>query len=356
MNIYERALQYRRELLAMERTAARELIAAYGDAWLRIRARLDNLLAQIDAATEAGTVVSQAWLFRGERLKALLEQTEAEIRRFATVADTLVANEQRKAITMALQHADQAFLTGLEPARKAGVFLQFNRLPTEAFQQLVGFTVAGSPLRDLFDELGPDSSKEIRKVLLNGVALGRGPKAIAREARRALGGNLVRATTIARTETLRAYREASRQTYAENDDVVKGWRWIAAADRRTCAFCWAMDGTVHKTDEPMATHPNCRCVESPVVKTLAELGIGSDDSEPPYQTGVARFATLQDAEQLQVLGPAKFAAFKDGKITLPQLAGFRRDARWGTVGFEKSLTAVLGSSQRGRPSGGRKAA
>lgn len=360
MNIYQRAAQFRRELLQMERPAAAEMVSAYGDAWLRIRDRLDELLAQIPEATDAGKTVSQGWLFRGARLKTLLEQVESEIRTFARTADGLLTTSQQRAVGMALQHAEQLYLAGLEPATRAGVFLTFNRLPVGAVQQLVGFTVSGSPLRALFDELGPGASKDVRKALLNGIVLGRGPRAIAREVKRTLGGNLVRALTIARTETLRSYREAGRLTYEENDDVVKGWRWVAAADRRTCAFCWAMDGTVHKLDEPMATHPNCRCTQVPVTKTLAELGIaGADVAQPAYKPGTERFAELDEAEQLQILGPAKFAAYRDKRITLTDLAGFRRDPRWGKVGFEKSLTAILGADKakrHRRATGGRIAA
>ncbi len=73
-----------------------------------------------------------------------------------------------------------------------------------------------------------------------------------------LGGNLVRALRISRTEMLRAYREATRRNYQANGDIVAGWRWLCAKQARTCAACLAMDGT-HKCRDQTADNVSGAC-------------------------------------------------------------------------------------------------
>ena len=82
-----------------------------------------------------------------------------------------------------------------------------------------------------------------------------------------LAGNLTRALRISRTETLRAYREATHRTYQQNSDVIEGWYWLASlsSSGRTCAARIALHGTFHANDERMKTQVNCRCAQLPAV-------------------------------------------------------------------------------------------
>ncbi|MBX6770872.1 MAG: hypothetical protein IRY83_04050 [Chloroflexi bacterium] len=235
-DIFETADRFRAELLRRERQAASELVRAYGAVWQRIRQRLDDLGEQIAQARQRGEDVSPAWLLQFERLQTLQRQVEAEINQFARYAEPVIVAGQAQAVELGQQHAEQLMLAGLgEPP--PGVTITFARLPSEALRDLIGFLQDGSPLRDLLDELGPEASRQVRQALIAGVATGQHPTQIARQVRQALGGNLVRALTIARTEVLRAYRESSRRVYEANRDVVEGWVWHSAANARTCAFC-----------------------------------------------------------------------------------------------------------------------
>ncbi|HEX5083570.1 MAG TPA: minor capsid protein, partial [Blastocatellia bacterium] len=107
------------------------------------------------------------------------------------------------------------------------------------------------------------------------MALGRNPRAIARQIREGLGGNMVRALTIARTETLRVYRQASLQNYQANSDIVAGYYWRSSRSRRSCGACIALDGTFHPLDRPMRAHVRCRCTMIPGVKGV-EVDRGVD--------------------------------------------------------------------------------
>lgn len=57
---------------------------------------------------------------------------------------------------------------------------------------------------------------------------------------------------------------------------------------------------------------------------------------------VEAFEGLGENAQIKLLGPAKFAAWKDGKIRLNGLVGRKFDPRWGWMRYEKSLVEALG--------------
>lgn len=340
-DIYDLAAQFRRQLLAHDREAAAELIGYYGEVYRRLRQRIDVLLRQIADARAAGEEVSPAWLFQAERMQALLDQVAAEMRRFADAAGVQITEAQRQAVALAEAHAEQLALTGLGKP-PPGVLVTWSRLPREAMTDLVGFLQEGSPLRALLDELGPEASRGVREALVVGIATGQNPRTMARQIKRALGGNLVRALTISRTEVLRSYREATRRSYQANRDVVKGWIWHAHLDTRTCAACWAMHGTTHNLDERLDDHPNGRCAMLPWLKTWAELGIkGIEGGEIEVGRGEALFDALSAKDQQRVLGKKAFEAYNNLQVDLRDFVGRKRDPHWGTMRYRLPLHQAL---------------
>lgn len=339
-DIYTIAEQFRAELLRRERQAATELVRAYGAVWQRIKRRLDDLGQQITLARQRGEDVSPAWLLQFERLQTLQRHVEVELREFARFAEGRIVAEQHEAVQAAQEHAVRLMRSGMgEPP--PGVTVTFARLPSEALRDLIGFLQDGSPLRELLDELGPEASRQVRQALIAGVATGQHPTVIARQVRQALGGNLVRALTIARTEVLRSYRESSRRTYQANADLVRGWVWQAALGLRTCAFCWAKHGSFHRLDEQFASHPRCRCTMVPATRSWRDLGFDVPETPGDITPGPELFDRLPEEQQRAILGPAKFEAYRSGQITLDDLVGHRRDPRWGPVGYERSLRDIL---------------
>lgn len=216
----------------------------------------------------------------------------------------------------------------------------------------MGFTSDGTPLRALLDALGAEASQAVRETLIAGLATGENPRAIARRVKGEFDGNLARALRVARTETLRAYRTAALRNYRANDDVVKGWIWLAAVQGRgagrTCASCWAMHGTTHSLDEIMDDHPNGRCAAAPWVRSWAELGFEGLPEWSETPKGVDLFARLTPQEQDRVLGAAGGAAYRAGAVKMEQFVGVRYSARWGSLRYARSLTAVLGPEEAKR--------
>lgn len=343
-DLQEIADRQRGALLRREGAVMRRLTAAYVEAWARLQGTLKALTARIDDARRRGEEPSPSWLLRQELLAVLERELVAEVSRIARLAGGAIAEEQAALVGLAQEHTRDLVDAAMGTA-PPGVSLTFARLPTSAIAELVGVLADGSPVASLLAELGPDAAREARKALTTGLALGESPRTIARRARSAFGGNLTRAMTVARTETLRAYRESSRRSYEANDDVVTGWVWHAAADGRTCGFCWAMHGSEHPLEEKMATHPNCRCAALPRTKTWAELGFDVDEPEDGVRRGADLFAELPDSQQRNVLGPAKHAAYEAGALKLDDLAGFARSRRWGRTGRERSLTEVVGAER-----------
>lgn len=271
-----------------------------------------------------------------------------EIGRFARFAGARIASGQAVAAEMGQEHARQLALAGLgEPP--PGVTVMWARLPREAVVDLIGFLHDGSPLRTLLDELGPEASAAVRQALVTGVATGQSPRTVARWIREGLGGNLVRALTISRTEMLRSYRESSRRSYRANSDVVESWVRHEACDQRTCPLCWALHGKEYPLKERFATHPRCRGTLLPKTRSwrdiLGEKGAGIPETRVSVEPGPSRFARLPEAEQMRVLGPAKFAAWRDGAIGWEDIPGFRRDPKWGPVGYERGLRDILGAEK-----------
>jgi SPP1 gp7 family putative phage head morphogenesis protein len=330
--IYEIAQQQRAALIRGERQAASEMVRAYGVIWQRIRGQLDELLAARNAAERLGVQVDESWLWQHGRLQALQMQTEAEIRTFAEFADPLIQRQQARAVDAAL--ADSEELVRRRAAQLPAMQVQWNRLPTDALANLVGFTADGSPLRKLLDELGPAAGRAVRDELLSGVALGQNPTAIARAIKQDLGGDLVRALRISRTETLRAYREMTYQAYQANGQTVDGWIWLSAATPRTCAACWAQHGTLHALSERLDDHPNGRCTAVPHLR---------EDPQPvAIAMGSAQFADLDPAAQDAILGKAAGNAYRAGDVKLADFAGHKHSKEWGSTLRVKSLKEITG--------------
>lgn len=327
-----------------ERRAASEMVRAYRAAYRRLEADLARVQARIAQARRTGADLSPAVLYQERRIQVLEARVLEEIGRFAAGAESIVRAQVEAAATMAGDQAVRMIDSALPP----GIGVDTVRLPVEAVEQIVGASQPQTALGQLFARLGPQAAAAVTEELVSGVALGRHPRVIAAGMREALGGNLTRALTISRTEVMRAWRESARETYRRNADVVSGWMWWSALDRRTCASCIAQHGTVHGLDETMATHPRCRCVAIPKTRSWRELGFGAGDEPPPAETGVAWFERQPLTVQREVLTPAKLAAYRSRQITLADLVQHTDSPAWGPSSREASLRTARQAAARRR--------
>jgi hypothetical protein len=156
--------------------------------------------------------------------------------------------------------------------------------------------------------------------------------------RQGLQSGFQRSLVIARTEQLRAWREASRATY-QASGVVAGYKRLAAKSTRTCIACLLADGQFYALDQPFEEHPQGRC-------TLVPVLIGRDP--PDWERGRQWLERQPPATQRQLLGPAAYNAWQAGDLRLEELVERHEHPTWGAALQVRSLRSVLGSEQAAR--------
>jgi SPP1 gp7 family putative phage head morphogenesis protein len=269
------------------------------------------LNAQIEQAQASGQVVSPSWVKQQWRYQSFLQQIQAEFDQYGRTLDATVNARQ--------------FFEARQGASDAGAMIgaQFNRLPVRALENLADGLRESSPLVQLLNTFGRDAAQDVSGVLLNALALGKNPRAIASEIKDALGVPLHRALTLSRTEANRAYRQATFNTYQDNG--IEGYYWVSSKSRRTCLACLALDGQFFPMDRPQPSHVNCRCTSIPAIA-------------PPKarQTGEQWFNQQPDEVQRQMMSGVAFDAFKAGKISLRDFVGRADSRKWGQAYYELS--------------------
>lgn len=336
-NVYDIAQQFRASLISRDQAAAKQLIKAYGQVWISLQKRLKLLTDKIEEARASGEVVNPAWLRQQERFIELLKQVNLEVGRFAEFAGRRITAAQRAEITRAIRDAETLAKTAIA---KSGVSGTFNRLPVGAVEMLAGALSEGSPVMNRLRQLAPKARETVKDALMQAVAQGLNPRQTAKEMRNALGGNLTRALTIARTEQTRAYREASRTTYQQNSDVVSGWQWTASKSSRTCLNCLSRDGKIWPLEKPLPAHPNCRCVMVPVL---------IDHPLPKRQTGAQWFESQPAETKRAMMGNRAFELYRQGKIKLSDFEGEKETPEWGLTTFQRSLVQIERGEAKANP-------
>ncbi len=164
--------------------------------------------------------------------------------------------------------------------------------------------------------------ESLTRITLDGVAQGRGYKALTKDIRQLLGGPgfQQRAELIARSELANAYVQAQKQ-YAQAGGY-RYVRWIAVGDERTCATCGSRSGRIFRTDEVSGTaHPRCVLPDTPV-----SPGLTAGAMRSMYRGDVVS-VTLQDGQvftvtanhpMLTARGIVKASALRDGDQLLKE--------------------------------------
>lgn len=305
--------EFRAEVLRQDKAMLRQLSQAYAMIERSLKRELNALMREIEQAQREGKTVNRDWLRRSWRYQQLINQAKAQVNGYSNGAAPFIETKQRQAINLGQFHAADLIQTGAD--------ISFARLPSEAIQELVGVLGDGSPLAKVLDKLAGEAAREIRDVLITGLGSGHGAAKIGRAVRQVIDIPRWKALQIARTETMRAYRQSTLQTYAENSDVLDGWVWTSTLSTRTCAACWSLHGTffpLSKTFFP--AHVSCRCTSIPSVK-----GVKTN-----VQVGSVAFTNLPAQEQQTILGPTRYEMFQAG-TPLEDFVMLTRDREWGVA-------------------------
>jgi len=138
--------------------------------------------------------------------------------------------------------------------------------------------------------------------------------------------------------------------YDLNREHYEGYMWVACMDWKTCVVCGNLDGKIFPAlpgepdgppKIPDETHPNCRCVLTPVLK-----GMKDDYSTVNYKDW---FERQPESRQIDILGPSKYVLYKQG---MP-VERFIKDGRIATLEELGALSArkkdILFSQSSGEP-------
>lgn len=327
--------KHRKRIIDREEAAFREMLAVYQDLQRDLRRQYNDIQKLILGAQAAGEEIKGSWILKSKRLNELLTQVQREVVRFGGRVTNVVSREQRAAMTIAADQTSETLdlITGQPPIG--------SMLPTRVVENAVGMMGDGSPMIAYFEKtFAPAVAEAIKKEIITAAATGTDFKTIARRLQRAGDITRSRALTMARTEVNRVRRATTRQIYRENADVIEGWEWVAAKSSRTCPVCLALDGSIHKLDEPFPQHINCRCTMVPVI-------IG--EARTPRTTGEEWFDRQSDDVKAEIIGVDGLKAYKEGIVKLKDFVGYATSKEFGRRVYTKPLVNILAAKPVAEP-------
>lgn len=124
-------------------------------------------------------------------------------------------------------------------------------------------------------------------TIAQGVAEGRPTAAMIQDLRTRLGVVKSRAEAIVRTESLRAYNDASNSYYAAQG--IELVMYYATADDRACPLCAPRAGNIYRRqDIRVPLHPRCRCYLAPWDADIASMDPDYADMRKAHKSEVAQ--------------------------------------------------------------------
>ncbi len=146
------------------------------------------------------------------------------------------------------------------------------------------------------------------ELVTQGILEGRATDAIVQDMRLRLGVVKSRADVIVRTESLRAYNDASNSYYAaQGIDLVM---YYATADDRSCDICAPRAGQIYRRPEiRVPLHPRCRCYLAPWDSDIANIDPEYAAMQKTHQREVAQALAQTSSEPVSLNKAAVFEQF-----------------------------------------------
>lgn len=331
--------EFKQALLMREAVQMKEMVRQWIQVEDELELLIDSLVLDVMDMEARGEEISAARLYRLDRYQQLLAQTQREFTKYIDdyAADSIVDYQNINALA-GLDDAVRAIQ--LSYIQHGIVEPTFMRLPIEAIENFVGIAGNGMPVNELLklrmvlDENGapiPGVLEGLTDALLQGTALGRNPRVVARMMRSKLAGGLNKALVIARTEGLRPYRHVSSEQYVASG-VVQGMRRLTAHDGSVCPACLADEGSVYSIYEVIPDHPQGRCTSVPIVKNMPMV---------QWTMGEDWFSGQSVSTQRGILGNSAWEAWNDGMFNFKDLVTHTDDATWGRGIVPTSLSELL---------------
>jgi hypothetical protein len=236
----------------------------------------------------------------------------------------------------------QSFLSGAELGaqnlRAQGVVVNFSRPTLETIQAGISY-VDNPAFAAKVARFGEYHAASIKEIVLSSIVGGRSPSEAAGLISRYMDAPLADAKRLVRTTQLYSARQGTRAIYAANN--VDYWQWSAnIGDPRTCIACVLMHGTKHPVSEVLNDHHNGRCSPIPVTASWASLGL-EGGREREELLGRTWLEGQPEAQQIQIMGRARWQAWKDGRFGLEEIVGTYNDDLFGEMRQARSLADLL---------------
>ncbi len=304
--------------------------------------RLDAFLRELDAMLRDRLGRASLTAVQRDRIEALIAEVSAAMkalqdRRSADFLERM--SELGEAVSDTEARALAAALGGFDVATPAANAIRAAVVTAPLSVRGPG----GGLLLARFIEKHDEATRErVEGVIRRGYVEGRTTDQIVRELRGTKAANYAdgligetrrNAQMVAHTAVQHVAHAARAQTWKENEDIIKGYRWVSTLDSKTSEVCQSLDGQVFEMGEgPLPpAHPNCRSTVVAVTKTWKELGIDlpeMPDSERasadgPVSASLTYFEWLktQPASFVEeALGETKAAVFLKGGISADEFA------------------------------------
>lgn len=319
----------RAQLETVVDSQVRDLVSAWAHAWDEVAPELDATLQTLIASAENGRL-SRTALLRSERLTRSLRVIAEQLTALASDAGVLIVGDLQQVITAAGQ-AQHALISSQLPPAGQNLAVSWSHVDPDQIAAIVRRST--TQIHKLTRPLSPDAVRVMKRELIRGVSVGANPRVTARRmlarTEGAFNGGLSRALTIARTETLDAQRAAAKVAMDANADVLAGWLWTAQLGTRTCPACFGMHGSLHPLDEPGPQgHQNCRCARVPQTKSWRDLGFDIPQPRSVLPDGERTFRQMPTADQVAVLGRARYEAWRAGDLPMSRWAVKQSNDGW----------------------------
>jgi hypothetical protein len=311
------AQRFRSQLAQIDVLQGQQLLSAYAPIRNELNASIDALLMEIELMGNPSVSRVQ----RSDRYKRLMDELGEKLVQFSLLLMVVMRGASH-----------QGFVVGAEngAAMLAAYGLRANVVSADAVEQLAAFLDPSGPLYARIRNLAPYTVQRIADAISDGVAMGQNPRTIAAAIDRAFGLGLTDSLRMTRTVQVYSYRYANHASYMANG--IESWTWFSRLDPgRTCMSCVQMHGSVHPATETLNDHHNGLCLAIPNVAGANLVG----------ENGEVWFGKQSDSTQLQMMGPGRFQAWKDGALRFGELSTTHHDEVYGDMRIVAPLKGVV---------------
>lgn len=302
-----------------------EITQAWARAWSEVAA---DLLDAVEIVLTAHGRLNTAAVVRYQRLTSVLAAIGDTLEDLAALVGVRIMSDLDEVLALAERGTRELIAAQLLDEER---ILRPRPVAPDALTAIVRRTreqviSTTSPVAD-------QTYSVILRELTRGVAAGDNPRETAnRMVERAESHwnfGRARAETIARTETLDAYREGARVSQDLHADILAGWVWVAHLGPRTCRSCLAMHGEFFELSaEGPHDHQQGRCARTPVVKPSG----GEFDPETLdlswVPDAIDHLMSLPVADQQAILGREGHRLWLAGKFPPELWVKKRRTRGW----------------------------